>query len=187
MSSLRKLILKEIKKIENFLLLEAMADLLKDIPGFAKLFSAEGKSAAEIIRGLFKDAKYIKPDEARAFGRFLRNSKEFSFIYFCNNCFDIIKILFSVISRFVNDFESLIPTKIYPETESISVFGGEDLIPPQYGKVFISIKPRFGDFILAKLVDIFSRENINNEASDITITANLSFFILLSNRMVYYP
>jgi hypothetical protein len=45
------------------------------------------------------------------------------------------------------DYESLIPAKIYPETESISVFGGEDLIPPQYGKVFISIKPRSGDFL----------------------------------------
>ena len=46
-----------------------------------------------------------------------------------------------------NDYETLIPTKIYPETESISVFGGEDLVPPQYGKVFISIKPRTGDFL----------------------------------------
>jgi hypothetical protein len=46
-----------------------------------------------------------------------------------------------------NDYETLIPAKIYPETESISVFGGEELIPPQYGKVFISIKPRTGDFI----------------------------------------
>ena len=27
------------------------------------------------------------------------------------------------------------------------MFGGEELIPPQYGKVFISIKPRFGDFL----------------------------------------
>ena len=46
-----------------------------------------------------------------------------------------------------NDYETLIPSKIYPETESISVFGGEELIPPQYGKVFISIKPRTGDFL----------------------------------------
>ena len=46
-----------------------------------------------------------------------------------------------------NDYETLIPTKIYPETESISVFGGEDLVPPQYGKVFVSIKPRSGDFL----------------------------------------
>ena len=46
-----------------------------------------------------------------------------------------------------NDYEVLIPNKIYPETESISVFGGEDLVPPQFGKVFISIKPRNGDFV----------------------------------------
>ena len=46
-----------------------------------------------------------------------------------------------------NDYETLIPNKIYPETESISVFGGEELVPPQYGKVFISIKPRTGDFL----------------------------------------
>ena len=46
-----------------------------------------------------------------------------------------------------NDYEILIPNKIYPETESISVFGGEDLVPPQFGKVFISIKPRNGDFV----------------------------------------
>jgi len=46
-----------------------------------------------------------------------------------------------------NDYETLIPTRIYPETESISVFGGEDLIPPQYGKVFVSIKPKTGDFL----------------------------------------
>ena len=45
------------------------------------------------------------------------------------------------------DYESLVPSRIYPETESISVFGGEELIPPQYGKVFISIKPRTGDFL----------------------------------------
>ena len=46
-----------------------------------------------------------------------------------------------------NDYETLIPAKIYPETESISVFGGEELVPPQYGKVFISIKPKTGDFL----------------------------------------
>ena len=46
-----------------------------------------------------------------------------------------------------DDYETLIPSKIYPETESISVFGGEEVVPPQYGKVFISIKPRTGDFL----------------------------------------
>ena len=44
------------------------------------------------------------------------------------------------------DFESLIP-RIYPEAESVSAYGGEETDPPQYGKVFISIKPYNGVFI----------------------------------------
>jgi hypothetical protein len=45
-----------------------------------------------------------------------------------------------------SDYEAIVP-QIYPETESISVFGGENLTPPQYGKVFISIKPINGQFL----------------------------------------
>jgi len=45
-----------------------------------------------------------------------------------------------------SDYETIIP-KIYPETESVTAFGGEDLNPPQFGKVFITIKPFFGTFI----------------------------------------
>ncbi len=45
-----------------------------------------------------------------------------------------------------NDYEALIP-QIYPEAESVSVFGGEELNPPKYGKVFITIKPSFGPFV----------------------------------------
>jgi len=44
------------------------------------------------------------------------------------------------------DYEAIIP-KIFQETESISVFGGETLNPPRYGKVYISIKPYNGDFV----------------------------------------
>jgi hypothetical protein len=47
----------------------------------------------------------------------------------------------------VKDYESIIKSKIYPNTESISVVGGEELIPPQYGKVLISIKPKNGTFV----------------------------------------
>ena len=36
---------------------------------------------------------------------------------------------------------------IYPNTESVSVVGGEELDPPQFGQVVISIKPKNGDFI----------------------------------------
>ena len=50
------------------------------------------------------------------------------------------------------DYETIVPT-IYPETESISVFGGEDLSPPKYGRVFISIKPINGPFVSNQVKD----------------------------------
>ena len=56
--------------------------------------------------------------------------------------------IYSTFNRAVTaaDYEALIP-KIYPETESVSVFGGEELTPPQYGKVFITIKPFYGPYV----------------------------------------
>ena len=44
------------------------------------------------------------------------------------------------------DYEALIP-QVYPEAESVSAFGGEDLSPPQFGKVFVSIKPYNGVYL----------------------------------------
>ena len=44
------------------------------------------------------------------------------------------------------DYEAIIQS-IYPNTESVSVVGGEELDPPQFGTVLISIKPKNGDFI----------------------------------------
>ena len=56
--------------------------------------------------------------------------------------------IYSAYNRAVTaaDYEALIP-KIYPETESVSVFGGEELTPPKYGKVFITIKPFYGPYV----------------------------------------
>ena len=45
-----------------------------------------------------------------------------------------------------NDYKSLIPY-IYPNVESVNSYGGDELDPPEYGKVFISIKPRNGTFL----------------------------------------
>jgi hypothetical protein len=56
-----------------------------------------------------------------------------------------------------SDYESIIP-KIYPQTESISVFGGEELDPPEYGKVFITIKPIKGNFLSNGV-----KQNIKNQ------------------------
>ena len=86
-----------------------------------------------------------------------------------------------------NDYETLIPSKIYPETESISVFGGEELIPPQYGKVFISIKPRTGDFI-PNLI----KENIKLKLKKYAVAGivpeilDLKYLFLEVNSKVYF-
>ena len=45
-----------------------------------------------------------------------------------------------------NDYEAIIQT-IYPKTETVSVVGGEELDPPQFGKVQISIKPKNGTYV----------------------------------------
>ena len=44
------------------------------------------------------------------------------------------------------DYEAIIKS-IYPETESVSVVGGEELDPPEFGTVQISIKPKNGTFV----------------------------------------
>ena len=86
-----------------------------------------------------------------------------------------------------NDYETLIPSKIYPETESISVFGGEELVPPQYGKVFISIKPRTGDF-LPNLI----KENIKMRLKKYAVAGivpeilDLKYLYIEINSKVYY-
>jgi len=56
--------------------------------------------------------------------------------------------LYSAQNRAVTstDYETIV-AQIYPEVESISAFGGENLNPPQFGKVFISIKPVNGEFL----------------------------------------
>ena len=86
-----------------------------------------------------------------------------------------------------NDYEILIPNKIYPETESISVFGGEELVPPQFGKVFISIKPRNGDFV-PNLI----KQNIKRDLKKYSVAGivpeilDLKYLFIETNSKVYY-
>ena len=86
-----------------------------------------------------------------------------------------------------NDYETLIPAKIYPETESISVFGGEEIIPPQYGKVFISIKPRFGDFLPNSIKDnIKLKLKKYSVAGIVPEILDLKYLFLEVNSKIYY-
>ena len=73
------------------------------------------------------------------------------------------------------DYEAIIKL-IYPDTESVSVVGGEELDPPQFGTVTISIKPKNGSFvsdfnksqILSKLKQ-YTVSSINQKIVDLKI------------------
>ena len=61
------------------------------------------------------------------------------------------------------DYEAIIGT-IFPQTESVAVVGGEELDPPQFGKVQISIKPKNGTF-----VSDFDKSQIKNKLKNYAI------------------
>ena len=61
------------------------------------------------------------------------------------------------------DYEAIIQT-IFPATESVAVVGGEELDPPQFGKVQISIKPKNGTF-----VSDFDKSQIKNRLKNYAI------------------
>ena len=85
------------------------------------------------------------------------------------------------------DYESIIKSKIYPETESVSVVGGEELTPPQFGKVFISIKPKNGTF-----VSDFSKQEIKNKLKQYSVAGvnpeiiDLKILYVEIDSSVYY-
>ena len=73
------------------------------------------------------------------------------------------------------DYEAIVQ-RIYPDTESVSVVGGEELDPPEFGTVVLSIKPKNGTFlsdftksqILSKLKD-FSVAGVNQRIEDLKL------------------
>ena len=85
-----------------------------------------------------------------------------------------------------SDYEALIPT-IYPETESVSAYGGETLTPPQFGKVYISIKP-YNDRYLSNLI----KDNIRRDLQKYTVAGivpeivDLKYLYLETDSNVYY-
>ena len=62
------------------------------------------------------------------------------------------------------DYEAIIK-KIYPDTESVAVIGGEELDPPEFGTVSISIKPKNGTF-----VSDFNKQQIKNKLKQYSIS-----------------
>jgi hypothetical protein len=84
------------------------------------------------------------------------------------------------------DYETIIPT-IYSEAESISVFGGEDLNPPKYGRVFISIKPINGPFVSNQIKDnIKSSLRKYSVAGIVPEIIDLKYLYLETDTTAYY-
>ena len=46
----------------------------------------------------------------------------------------------------LNDYKAKV-SEYYPNADAVAVWGGEDNDPPQYGKVFISLKPQNSDYL----------------------------------------
>jgi hypothetical protein len=85
-----------------------------------------------------------------------------------------------------NDYKALIPY-IYPNVESVNSYGGDELDPPEYGKVFISIKPRNGTFLseitkqtILNTIKKYSIAGIRPEIVD------LSYLYIELDTSVYY-
>ena len=85
-----------------------------------------------------------------------------------------------------SDYEALIP-QIYPEAESVSAFGGEELTPPLYGKVFISIKPYNGVFLSSAI-----KQNLQQQMKRYSVAGikpeivDLKYLYVEPNCSVYY-
>lgn len=84
------------------------------------------------------------------------------------------------------DFETIVP-RIYDEAESVAAYGGEELDPPQFGKVFISIKPYNGVFLSEEV-----KRNIQlalrkySVAGIITEIIDLKYLYIEASTNVYY-
>jgi hypothetical protein len=85
-----------------------------------------------------------------------------------------------------SDYEAIIP-QIYPETESVSVFGGEELSPPRYGKVFISIKPYNGAFVPNDIKDnLKSKLRRYTVAGIVPEIIDLKYLYIEYDSSIYY-
>lgn len=85
-----------------------------------------------------------------------------------------------------SDYESIIQN-IYTNSDLITITGGEKLSPPQFGKVFICIKPKVGDSISQGEKTRIVNEVQNYIVGSITpvITDAVPFFIEVQPVIVY--
>jgi len=84
------------------------------------------------------------------------------------------------------DYEAIIQN-IFPKTESVAVVGGEELDPPKFGQVQISIKPKNGTY-----VSDFDKTQIKNKLKNYAIAGinaeivDLKILYVELNSTIYY-
>jgi len=84
------------------------------------------------------------------------------------------------------DYEALIPS-IYPNIESVTAYGGEELTPPEYGKVFIAAKPKNSDYLSES-----TKESILNSLRQYSVAGikpefvNINVLYVELDSTVYY-
>ena len=86
------------------------------------------------------------------------------------------------------DYEAII-RDIFPQTESVAVIGGEELNPPEFGKVKISIKPKNGTYVsdfdktqIKNKLKSYAVAGINSEIIDLKI-----LYVELDTNVYYNP
>lgn len=87
----------------------------------------------------------------------------------------------------VNDYKNIILSQ-YAEAESVSIWGGEDNIPPIYGKVFIAIKPKTTNSLSQTQKD-FVKNTILKSKNVVSITPEIvdpRYIDVEVNTTVYY-
>lgn len=70
-----------------------------------------------------------------------------------------------------NDYAAIV-RNIYPAVGDIIVFGGEDQVPPEYGKVFISVKPSNASSLSA-----FTKNDLTSKLKKYTVASIKPVFI----------
>ena len=84
------------------------------------------------------------------------------------------------------DYEAMIP-KIYPEAESVSAFGGEELTPPKYGRVMVAVKPMNGVYLSSTVkTDIQRQLKKYSVAGIVPEIVDLKYLYVETNSYVYY-
>ena len=85
------------------------------------------------------------------------------------------------------DYKRII-SREYPQAESVVVYGGENADPPQYGKVFIGIKPKSGLAITSSIKDTIQNEILKkyNVGSVTTEFVDIDYIFPVINLTVNY-